>query len=147
MKITLRDGIVPSFVDAYKGTVETANSKDNVTSDDNTSKSLPWGGAAPLWDNVAKVTMDVANVGDMAAAEVVQLYVGIPGAPEKQLRGYKKKMLDVGQKGQLQFQLTRRDLSVWSSEKQGWDLQRGIYKIYLGKSVLDIPLEGRLEVR
>lgn len=147
MVITLREGIVPSFVDAYKGTVETANSKDNATSDDNTSDPLPWGGAAPLWDNVAKVTMEVTNTGAVAAAEVVQLYVGIPGAPEKQLRGYKKKMLDVGQMVELQFELTRRDLSVWNSEKQGWDLQKGNYKIYLGKSVLDIPLEGRLEVK
>lgn len=147
MEITLHDDLVPSFVDAYKGMVETANSKNNATSNDNPSKRLPWGGAAPLWNNVAKVTMEVANVGEMAAAEVVQLYVGIPGAPEKQLRGYKKKMLNVGQKVQLQFQLTRRDLSVWNSEKQGWDLQKGIYKVYLGKSVLDIPLEGQLEVR
>lgn len=56
-------------------------------------------------------------------------------------------MLDVDQKVQLRFQLTRRDLSVWNSEKQGWDLQSGTYKVYLGKSILDIPLEGRLEVR
>ncbi|KAG2418600.1 hypothetical protein HFD88_001701 [Aspergillus terreus] len=147
MEIALRDDIVPSFVDAYQGTLNTANSTDNATRNGNNTERLPWGGAAPLWENIATVTMEVANTGQVAAAEVAQLYVGIPGAPEKQLRGYKKKMLDVGQRVQLQFALTRRDLSVWNSAKQGWDLQRGTYKIYVGKSVLDIPLEGRLEVR
>jgi hypothetical protein len=147
MEITLRDDIVPSFVDAYEGTLKTANSTDNATRNGNNTERLPWGGAAPLWENIATVTMEVANTGQVAAAEVAQLYVGIPGAPEKQLRGYKKKMLDVGQRVQLQFELTRRDLSVWNSAKQGWDLQRGSYKIYVGKSVLDIPLEGRLDVR
>jgi hypothetical protein len=90
--------------------------------------------------------MEVENIGNMKAAEVIQLYVGIPGAPEKQLRGYQKVMMGVGKKAQIQFQLARRDLSVWSPERQGWVLQNGVYKIYIGKSVLDVPLEGHLEV-
>lgn len=44
MEISLREDTVPSFVDAYKGTVEMANCKDNATSDDKTSERLPWGG-------------------------------------------------------------------------------------------------------
>lgn len=146
MKTTIRDDILPSFVDAYDGTLVMAASSTNLTSDNQRRKRLPWGGAAPLWENVASVTMEVENIGNMVAAEVIQLYVGIPGAPEKQLRGYQKAMMSVGQKVQIQFHLTRRDLSVWSPERQGWVLQKGVYKVYIGKSVLDIPLKGRLEV-
>lgn len=147
LAIILREDMVPSFVDAYKGTLETQNSDHNRRRDNSASNSLPWGGASPLWDNVAKVTMEVSNTGAVAAAEVVQLYVGIPNAPKKQLRGYKKKMLDVGQTVKLDFELTRRDLSIWNSNHQGWDLQKGKYKIYLGKSVLDIALTGHLDVK
>lgn len=140
LKTTLRDGVLPSFVDAYDGTLATAVSSTNLTSDTQNRKRLPWGGAAVLWDNVANVTMEVENIGNMKAAEVIQLYVGIPGAPEKQLRGYQTVIMGVGQKAQIQFQLTRRDLSVWSPERQGLVLQNGVYKIYVGNSVLNIPL-------
>lgn len=146
MNTTLRDDILPSFVDAYDGTLVMAASSTNLTSGNQSQKRLPWGGAAALWDNVANVTTEVENIGNMVAAEVIQLYVGIPGAAEKQLRGYRKAMVSVGQKTQIEFHLTRRDLSVWSPERQGWVLQKGVYKIYVGKSVLDIPLEGLLEV-
>ncbi|KAM3506336.1 hypothetical protein MY11210_007591 [Beauveria gryllotalpidicola] len=105
------------------------------------------GGPADLWDNVASVTADVHNTGtERAGAEVAQLYVGIPGAPRRQLRGYDKVRLRPGETRTATFALTRRDLSVWNVEAQRWQLQRGMYTIEVGTSSRDLPLKLSLEI-
>jgi beta-glucosidase len=54
-------------------------------------------------------TASVANIGDVAGAEVVQLYVSTPHAPaclnrpKKRLRGFKKVFLNPGESKRLQF--------------------------------------------
>ncbi|KAK4898495.1 hypothetical protein LTR27_004092 [Elasticomyces elasticus] len=102
------------------------------------------GGLTSLWETIATVTFDVTNTGPVAAAEVAQLYVGIPGGPQKVLRGFGKKLLQPGETGNFSFELNRRDLSEWTS--QGWALQKGTYKLYVGKSVLDICLTSELTI-
>lgn len=54
----------------------------------------------------------VENIGDVTAKEVAQLYVGIPGGPEKVLRGFVKRQLVPDELGVFEFALTRRDLSA-----------------------------------
>jgi beta-glucosidase len=104
------------------------------------------GGIDSLWDEVARVRCTVANIGDVAAKEVAQLYIGIPGGPEKVLRGFEKQLLVPGEQAVFEFALTRRDLSSWNVVEQKWELQRGSYQIYVGKSVVDVPLKGTLEI-
>ncbi|KAH1497278.1 hypothetical protein KXX52_001408 [Aspergillus fumigatus] len=104
------------------------------------------GGLPSLWDVVATVNCTVANTGAVEAAEVAQLYVGIPGAPAKQLRGFNKQSIKPHKKKHFTFDLTRRDLSTWDVEKQTWGLQSGSYPIYVGKSVRDIQLTGTLQI-
>lgn len=110
------------------------------------------GGHPALWDTVARVTCTVSNTGSLvAAAEVAQLYVGIPSndefvTPVRQLRGFEKVPLAPGQANTVSFPLTRRDLSVWDVKAQQWRLQAGTYKIYVGASSRDINLEGTLEI-
>lgn len=48
------------------------------------------GGIASLWDVLVIVKAEISNTGSVSAPEVVQLYIGIPGAPAKQLRGFDK---------------------------------------------------------
>jgi hypothetical protein len=104
------------------------------------------GGLASLFDEVAYVKFEVLNSGDIAAAEVAQLYVGIPDAPARQLRGFEKKFIQPGQAADISFVLTRRDLSIWDVVQQQWVLQRGEYKVFVGRSVLDTPLQTTLEI-
>ncbi|KAL4985142.1 glycosyl hydrolase family 3 N terminal domain-containing protein [Aspergillus falconensis] len=104
------------------------------------------GGLPSLWDIVMHVSCTVANVGKVEAAEVAQLYVGIPGGPNKILRGFEKQSLRPGQRKTFEFELTRRDLSTWDVQGQSWVLQRGDYQIYVGKSVLDIQLRDTLRI-
>ncbi|OAA57724.1 beta-glucosidase [Cordyceps fumosorosea ARSEF 2679] len=109
------------------------------------------GGHADLWDNVALATAEVRNTGgERAGAEVVQLYVGIPddddGTPARQLRGYEKMSLQPGEVATVTFALSRRDLSVWDVGAQRWRLRRGTYRIEVGTSSRDLPLQASLEI-
>jgi beta-glucosidase len=104
------------------------------------------GGIPSLWDVVAQVHATVSNTGGMDAAEVAQLYVGIPGGPVKQLRGFSKVDIPVGANVTVEFDLLRRDLSEWGVVEQSWVLQQGSYEIYVGSSSRDLPLSGTLTI-
>lgn len=95
-----------------------------------------------IWDVVRTVSVDITNTGKMTGAEVAQLYVGIPNAPEKQLRGFDKVTLAPGERARATFELTRRDLSIWDVVSQSWVVQRGRYVIYMGSSSRDIRWTG-----
>lgn len=100
-----------------------------------------------LWDVVATVQAKVSNSGPVAGDEIAQLYVGIPGAPPKQLRGFDKVSLAPGQDAVVRFELTRRDLSEWHVGRQRWVLQKGEYTVFVGASSRDIRLEGVVSVK
>lgn len=104
------------------------------------------GGIASLWDVVAQVTATITNTGNYSCAEIAQLYVGIPGGPVKQLRGFSKVGIQAGEKVTVEFDLMRRDLSVWDVPSQGWVLEGGCYEIWVGASSRDLPLHGWLSI-
>ncbi|KAG5998685.1 hypothetical protein E4U54_002144 [Claviceps lovelessii] len=104
------------------------------------------GGQEDLWESIATVSCTILNRGPVDGAEVAQLYVRIPGTRAKQLRGFSKEFLKVGQKARVSFVLTRRDLSVWDTRAQKWLLQRGRYEVYVGRSSTKLPLRTILEI-
>ncbi|KAK4063280.1 CAZyme family GH3 [Trichoderma aggressivum f. europaeum] len=104
------------------------------------------GGQTDLWDAIATVSVNIKNTGSVPGAEVAQLYIGIPGAPAKQLRGFEKPFLQPNESQSVTFHLTRRDLSVWSVEGQKWQLQQGSYKFYVGSSSRRLPLNGTMDL-
>ncbi|KAK8026829.1 glycosyl hydrolase family 3 N terminal domain-containing protein [Apiospora marii] len=157
-----RDGVEPLYPFGH-GLSYTTFAYDDLTVNLNTDEKVDTrpipdpavpvaqGGHPALWDVVARVTCTVSNTGDAAAAEVAQLYVGIPSndefvTPVRQLRGFEKVPLEPGKADTVTFPLTRRDLSVWDVKAQQWRLQAGKYKIYMGASSRDIKLEGTLEI-
>jgi beta-glucosidase len=104
------------------------------------------GGIATLWDVVAHVTATITNTGSVDAAEIAQLYVGIPGGPVRQLRGFSKVDIPVTSNVTVEFDLLRRDLSEWDVTEQSWVLQSGSYPIYVGASSRNLPLVGTLTI-
>ncbi|CAG8954328.1 hypothetical protein HYFRA_00005951 [Hymenoscyphus fraxineus] len=104
------------------------------------------GGMKSIWDIVAKVSAVVHNTGSVDAMEVAQLYVGVPGGPSKQLRGFNKVAIPAGQSATVDFELTRRDLSEWGVNEQSWVLQEGCYKVFVGSSSRNLPLTGSLDI-
>lgn len=104
------------------------------------------GGAEDLWDVIATVNAEVTNTGPVDGIEVAQLYVGIPGGPVKQLRGFSKVDITPGATVSVEFDLLRRDLSEWDTVAQQWALQPGAFAIYVGASSRILPLEGTLTI-
>ncbi|CCC09733.1 hypothetical protein SMACR_03290 [Sordaria macrospora] len=117
------------------------------------------GGHPDLWQILFVVRCIVENTGEKyAGSEVVQLYVGIPSSsdeevddegetPIRQLRGFKRVgPLAPGEQAEAEFELTRRDLSVWDVEAQQWRLRRGEYKLWVGASSRDLRLTGAFKL-
>ncbi|KAF4784956.1 beta-glucosidase [Colletotrichum scovillei] len=95
-----------------------------------------------LWEVILNVEASFNNTGNRAGEEVVQLYVAIPNSPPKQLRGFDKVSLEMGDSATVQFELTRRDLSIWDVVAQAWTLQDGNYTIFVGASSRNLPLQS-----
>lgn len=83
------------------------------------------GGQIDLWSSIASVSATVTNTGSVKGAEVAQLYIGIPGGPVRQLRGFEKVWIEPGKEVKVSFEVTRRDLSEWDVGAQKWKLQKG----------------------
>ena len=149
----MAQNIIPRYEFGYGLTYTTFNysNLNIVTSASASTSALPPsngtmapGGNPALFEFIASVSCTVVNAGDTAAPEVAQLYLGIPNAPARQLRGFSKVMLQSNATTDVAFNLTRRDLSIWSVTDQNWLLQKGTYNVYVGASVLDIRLNGTL---
>ncbi|KAH8641590.1 putative beta-glucosidase D [Alternaria alternata] len=127
----------------------TVTSDTEKLSETYASGALAVGGREDLWDLVATVSTTITNTGRIAGAEVAQLYVEFPAAadePAKQLRGFQKVTIKPGQTEKVQFQLRRRDLSVWDVVAQEWAVVKGDYKMHVGASSRDLKAVATMEV-
>ncbi|CAD0106872.1 unnamed protein product [Aureobasidium uvarum] len=105
----------------------------------------PEGDVTSLYDNIATVSISFKNTGTVAAAEVALLYIGVPGSGvPKVLRGFEKQLIQPGAGVVMSFSPRRRDLSIWDVVTQQWVLPSGDFSVMVGKSVLDIQVQGIL---
>lgn len=107
------------------------------------------GGNADLWDTITVATVDITNTGRMKAAEIAQLYIQIPveGQPLLQLRGFDKVTVPPCETRTLDFNIRRRDISVWDVASQKWTLiVEAQHPIFVGASSRCIKLDGTLEL-
>lgn len=127
-------------------------SERNLTSTSSSSGGYQ-GGNPSLWDTIFRVQVLVTNTGAVGGKIAVQLYLGFPDGigydvPVRQLRGFEKVELAVGESSIVEFALTRRDISVWSEDVGAWVVPRakgsgsgsgmvgrvGRYKVFVGGS-------------
>ncbi len=90
------------------------------------------------------VFVDVENIGDYDAEEIVQLYV-VKGntkifRPEKELKGFERVYIRAGEKKQVKITLDRTAFEYYSTKLGKWCVEEGIYSIYLGSSSADIRI-------
>ena len=110
------------------------------------------GGNPHLWDHLYTVTCTARNTGKIAGATVAQLYLALgsnapQGTPVQHLRGFEKIFLEAGQSRSLSFNLTRRDLSFWDINAQGWSIPSGQMEARVGFSSRDIRGRTGFSVR
>ena len=104
-------------------------------------------------DSGGNITFDVTlkNVGDVAGAEVVQLYVHatspVEPTPENALRAFDKVMLQPGEEKSVRFTLSARDFARYDEGAQAWVVSAGRYEVRVGGSSRDLPLRVALDVQ
>lgn len=126
------------------------SSTANITALPPAQATLP-GGNPALWETIYTATVILENTGSVPGAEVPQLYLGFPsstpaGTPPKQMRGFDKVYLEVGQRVVVNFPLTRRDVSYWDIVAQDWVIPSGAFSVLVGFSSRDIKLTGSLTI-
>ncbi|OCL31925.1 hypothetical protein BCR15_07660 [Tessaracoccus lapidicaptus] len=100
----------------------------------------------------ALVTVRVRNTGQLAGADVVQLYVAPADAPVarpvRELRAFAKVHLEPGEERELTLDLGRRAFAYWDVTRERWRVEGGRYVVELGASAHDVvdarmlPLDG-----
>ena len=96
------------------------------------------------------VTASVTNIGPVAGAEVVQVYLGLPvdGQPPKRLVGFQKVFLEPGKSKPVTITIdpaaTNHPFSVWDYCAQGFVIKPGQYTIYVGNSADNTPYTSTL---
>lgn len=102
---------------------------------------------ATTTDGTTPVTVSatVTNTGDVAGAEVVQVYLGVPvdGQPPKRLVGFRKVHLEPGDSRSVSIVLdpgaTNHPFGVWSENAHEFVIEPGEYTVYVGTSADDTP--------
>lgn len=101
-------------------------------------------------DDSLVVSADVHNAGSRAGAEVVQLYVGFPEdgptrAP-RELRAFRRVPLEPGEVVTVRLRVPIATLAYHDAKLDGPVVQPGRYRVWVGGSSRDLPLEASFEV-
>ncbi|MEN8228385.1 MAG: glycoside hydrolase family 3 C-terminal domain-containing protein [Bacteroidota bacterium] len=100
--------------------------------------------------NKAIVTVEVTNTGDVAGAEVVQVYVGDVESsvyrPKKELKGFEKIFLQPGETKTATIKLDKYAFSFFSEKEDGWVVEPGEFNILVGNSSRNITQEETIEL-
>lgn len=95
-------------------------------------------------NDVLKISLDVENVGQCSANEVVQIYIGNPTAtvprPIKELKAFEKVYVPVGEKVNVNFEISARELGYFNTMLDDFVTEQGAYTVYAGASCTDIRL-------
>lgn len=101
-------------------------------------------------DDGYDVTFVIENVGSCEAAEVAQVYVSPVNPavvrPERELKGFVKANLEKGQRKTLVVNLPADSFSHFDIDSHSWVTDKGVYRIQIGTSSLDICLETTVEL-
>ena len=97
-----------------------------------------------------KVSFVVTNTGNLAGAEVAQLYVGLPSSvlmrAKHELKGFCKVFLKPGEQREITLTLNERDFSYYNVPAASWAVEGGEYLLEVGASSRDIHLSESITV-
>lgn len=98
-----------------------------------------------------KVSFKIKNVGDIAGAEIAQVYVSDTEStifrPEKELRAFKKVFLEAGEEKTIELTLDKRAFAFFNVEIDDWFVESGEFQILVGASSRDIKLSKSVNVK
>lgn len=95
-------------------------------------------------DKSATIHVDVTNTGSVPGTEVVQLYLSDPfcsvGMPVKQLKGFKKIYLDIGETKTVNIDLDYDELSYYDIDGGSFVVEGGTFTAHVGGASDNLPL-------
>ncbi|MFD1255943.1 beta-glucosidase BglX [Mucilaginibacter terrae] len=101
-------------------------------------------------NDFVKVSFTLTNTGKLAGEEVAQLYLRDEVAslvrPVKELKDFKKVMLQPGESRKIEFVLSKEKLAFYNS-RLVWDTEPGFFQIMIGSSSDHILLKDRFELQ
>jgi len=96
------------------------------------------------------VYVTITNSGPVAGQEIVQLYVRDVEStifrPEKELKGFAKVQLELGESTTISMKLDQRSFAYYDVASQEWQVESGTFELLVGASSLDIRLSTTVEV-
>ncbi|MDR0505286.1 MAG: glycoside hydrolase family 3 C-terminal domain-containing protein [Dysgonamonadaceae bacterium] len=103
-------------------------------------------------NSMLKVTCLLKNTGNMAGAQVIQLYVGKQERspverPLKELKAYRKVYLEQGESCEVVIYLSKDAFSYFDVSKTSFVVDEGLYEISLGFSSQDLILKKEITVK
>lgn len=85
------------------------------------------------------------NTGKVKGSEVVQLYIkdveSSVDRPVKELKGFKKVILNPGEEQLVEFTIDKKALSFFDPKTKDWTAESGEFEILIGSSSQDIKLK------
>ena len=102
-------------------------------------------------DGPIAVSFTAQNTGQWPGTEVAQVYLGDPSAtvprPEKELKAFRRVVLQPGEARTISITLDRRSLAYWSVNAKDWKVDPGRFVVYVGDSAENVPLQGKFTVK
>jgi len=102
-------------------------------------------------DNEYTVSASVENTGDVAGAEVVQVYVHDDSAtvvrPAKELKAFAKVFLRPKEKKNVELHLNTGSFAYYDDVNRQWATSKGTYEILVGTSSRDLPVKETVRLK
>lgn len=95
------------------------------------------------------VSFDVTNTGKVAGEEVAQVYINDVFSsvvkPEKELAGFTRVALEVGETKRISITIGERQLRTLRADYV-WEVERGEFEVMVGDNAVNVLLEGKFSV-
>jgi beta-glucosidase len=97
------------------------------------------------------VFLEVTNTGNVAGAEIIQLYVSCKNSsverPLQELKEYQKVLLEPNETKKITFVLDQKAFGFFDIRSKQFKAEAGLYEIRIGSSSKDIRLEQPIELK
>ena len=96
------------------------------------------------------VTFSIENTGNVAGAEVAQLYVGKKSdtvfRPVRELKGFQRVVLEPGEKKEVTIPFEDKTFRFYDTRTDTWEIESGEYRIMIGTDAETMQLEASMQV-
>lgn len=100
--------------------------------------------------NEQGVTFGIANTGDVAGAEVAQLYIGKKSdtvfRPVRELKGFKRVVLAPGEETEVTIPFDDKTFRFFDTRTNTWEIESGEYQIMIGTDAETMQLQAPMQV-